>query len=334
MSNPNIPNTMFAIEITQPGGPDVLQPCRRPVPVPGPGEVLIKVAAAGVNRPDAMQRKGFYPPPPGASDIPGLEVAGHVVAVGEGFKHPVVGDAVCALLTGGGYAEYCIANASLCLPIPKGLSLIEAATLPETFFTVWSNLFEQGELKRGERVLIHGGSSGIGSTAIQLAREFGAEVFVTAGSLEKCIFCEQLGAKAIDYTQEDFVGRIRELTEGKGVNLVLDMVGGPYLQRNLECLAPGGRLALIAVQGGPKAEIDLLPILLHRLTLAGSTLRPRSVAEKASLASTLKSQVWPLLKSGRIKPVVHATFTLGEAADAHHVLESARHVGKLVLVNG
>jgi len=328
-----IPSTMFAIEITQPGGPEVLQPCRRAVPEPGPGEVLIKVAAAGINRPDAMQRRGLYPPPPGASDIPGLEVAGQVVAVGGGVKHPTVGENVCALVTGGGYAEYCVAAAPLCLPIPKGFSWAEAAALPEALFTVWANLFEQGGLKAGERVLIHGGSGGIGSTAIQLAREFGAEVFVTAGSVQKCIFCEQLGARAIDYGQQDFVEAIREYTGGQGVDLILDMVGGPYLQRNLECLAPGGRLALIAVQGGPKTEINLLPILLKRLTLAGSTLRPRSLAEKAALASALKSQVWPLLKAGKIKPVIHGAFPLADASETHHLLESGRHIGKLVLEN-
>ncbi len=332
--SPHIPTSMLAIEIARPGGPEVLQPCRRPVPPPGPGEVLIKVAAAGVNRPDAMQRQGFYPPPPGASDLPGLEIAGKIVALGEGTRNLAVGDTVCALVAGGGYAEYCPAAAALCLPIPKGLSLVEAAALPETFFTVWANLFEPPGLQAGERLLVHGGSGGIGSTAIQLAREFGVKVFATAGSLEKCVFCGQLGARAIDYSHEDFVERIREYTDGQGVEVILDMVGGPYLQRNLASLATGGRLVLIAVQGGAQAEINLLPVFLKRLTLTGSTLRPRSIAEKAAIAAALKTQVWPLLKAGRIKPVIHATFPLADASEAHRLMESGRHMGKLVLEPG
>jgi putative PIG3 family NAD(P)H quinone oxidoreductase len=322
---------MAAIEIAQPGGPEVLQLAQHPVPPPGPGEVLIKVAAAGVNRPDVMQRRGFYPPPPGASDIPGLEVAGQVVAMGEGVAELAIGDTVCALVADGGYAEYCTAAASLCLPIPQGLSLIEAAALPETFFTVWANVSERGGLKPGERFLVHGGTSGIGTTAIQLAREFGAEVFATAGSAEKCAFCEKLGATAINYREEDFVERIKALTGGKGVDVILDMIGGPYLQRNIDSLAKGGRLVLIAVQGGPKTEINLLPVFMKHLTLTGSTLRPRTLAEKAAIAAALAEQVWPLLEAGRVKPILHATFPLAEAAEAHRLMESSCHVGKIVL---
>lgn len=325
------PANMTAIEIIQWGGPEVLQACRRTTPQPGPGEVLIKVAAAGVNRPDVMQRKGLYPPPPGASDIPGLEIAGEIVALGDGVGVPAVGSWVCALVTGGGYAEYCSAAAALCLPIPKGLGPVEAAAVPETFFTVWTNVFERGGLRAGESVLVHGGGSGIGTTAIQLARVFGATVFVTAGSAEKCRFCERLGARAINYREEDFVDRIQTLTEGKGVNLILDMIGGPYLQRNLSCLAVDGRLVVIAVQGGAKAEIDLLPIFLNRLTLTGSTLRPRSVNEKAAIANALRQNVWPLLESGQVKPVVYANYPLVEASEAHSLMESGRHVGKIVL---
>lgn len=325
------PGTMAAVEIAQSGGPEVLQLCRRPMPQPGPGEVLIKVAAAGVNRPDVMQRKGLYPPPPGASDVPGLEIAGEVVALGESVREPAIGESVCALVSGGGYAEYCVAAAALCLPMPKGFGPIDAAAMPETFFTVWTNVFERGGLKPGESMLVHGGSSGIGTTAIQLARAFGASVFVTAGSAEKCRFCEQLGATAINYREEDFVDRIKALTESKGVNLILDMIGGPYLQRNLSCLAADGRLVVIAVQGGPKAEINLLPIFLNRLTLTGSTLRPRSVEEKATIADALRRKVWPLLESGQVKPVVHAMFPLAKAAEAHRLMESSRHMGKIVL---
>jgi NADPH2:quinone reductase len=327
-----VPDIMTAVGIAQWGDPEVLQACKRPTPRPGPGEVLIKVAAAGVNRPDVMQRKGLYPPPPGAPDIPGLEIAGEVVALGEGVHRPLIGELVCALVSGGGYAEYCLAAAALCLPIPKGLSPIEAAAIPETFFTVWTNVFDRGSLKAGDCVLIHGGSSGIGTTAIQLARAFGADVFVTAGSPEKCRFCEQLGARAINYREEDFVDRIRVLTGGKGVNLILDMIGGPYLQRNLSCLAADGRLVLIAVQGGPKAEINLIPIFLNRLTVTGSTLRPRSVDEKASIADALKQRVWPLLESGQIKPIIYTTFPLAEASEAHRLMESSRHIGKIVLL--
>lgn len=330
--NTSLPSSMAAIDIVQPGEPEALQLRQRPVPRPGPGEVLIKVLAAGVNRPDVMQRRGLYPPPPGASDIPGLEIAGEIVALAEGVAGLALGDVVCALVTGGGYAEYCPAAASLCLPVPKGLSPVEAAALPETFFTVWTNVFERGGLKPGERFLVHGGTSGIGTTTIQLAREFGAEVFATAGSPEKCAFCERLGARAMNYREEDFVERIRDFTGGQGVDLILDMIGGPYLQRNLDSLAPGGRLVLIAVQGGPKTDINLLPVFLKRLTLTGSTLRPRTVAEKAGIAAALREHVWPLLEAGRIKPVIHATFPLAEAAAAHRLMESSRHIGKIVLI--
>lgn len=325
---------MAAVEIGRPGGPEVLRTSRRPVPLPPPGEVLIEVAAAGVNRPDLMQRRGLYPPPAGASDIPGLEVAGTIAAVGEGVVGLAPGQAVCALVTGGGYAEYCTAAAALCLPIPKGLSLVQAAALPETFFTVWANVFGREGLRAGQRFLVHGGGGGVGSTAIQLAREFGAEVYATAGGPEKCAFCEQLGARAIDYRHEDFVARIRQLTAGMGVDLILDMIGGPYLQRNLDSLAPGGKLSIIAVQGGPKAEINLLPVFLKRLTITGSTLRPRSVPEKAAIAAELAEKVWPLLESGRIGPIVHRSFPLAEAAEAHRLMESGGHRGKLVLIPG
>ena len=325
---------MTAIEIARPGGPEVLHICSRRVPPPGPGEALIKVAAAGVNRPDLVQRRGLYPPPPGASDIPGLEIAGEIVALGKGVRELAVGERVCALVTGGGYAEYCAAAAPLCLPIPLGLSLTEAAALPEACFTVWTNVFDRGGLKAGERFLVHGGAGGIGTAAIQLAREFGASVFATAGGPEKCAFCERLGASAIDYNREDFLERVRTLTAGQGVDLILDMIGGPYLQRNLDSLAPDGRLVLIAVQGGPKADINLLPVFLKRLSITGSTLRPRSVAEKAAIAAALRERVWPLLEAGRIKPLVHATFPLADAAEAHRLMESGRHVGKIVLTVG
>jgi len=325
---------MTAIAITRPGGPEVLQTCSRPVPEPGPGEVLIRVAAAGVNRPDLMQRQGLYPPPPGASDIPGLEIAGTVAAVGQGVTTPQTGDAVCALVTGGGYAERCLAAAPLCLPIPQGLDFTQAASLPETFFTVWANLLdtERGaRLRPGESLLVHGGTSGIGVAAIQLAREFGARVFATAGSEEKCRFCESLGATAINHRQQDFVEAIKTATQGKGVDVVLDMVGGDYLQRNLACLGLDGRLAQIAFLQGPKTQIDLTPLLLKRLTLTGLTLRPRGVAEKAAMARALREKVWPLLESGRVKPVVHAVFPLDRAAEAHRLMESGTHIGKIVL---
>lgn len=328
-----IPATMPAIEIREPGAPDVLTPTTRPVPQPSDGEVLIRVLAAGVNRPDVMQRKGLYPAPPGASDLPGLEVAGEVVAVGAGVSDPAPGERVCALVAGGGYAHYCTAPAALCLPWPAGYDAVRAAALPETFFTVWSNVFDRGRLRAGERFLVHGGSSGIGTTAIQLARAFGATVYATAGSADKCAACVDLGAAAaINYREEDFVARIRELTDGRGVDLILDMIMGEYLARNLQCLAADGRLVFIAVQGGPKVkELNVLPIMLKRLTLSGSTLRPRSIADKSAIANALREQVWPLLAAGSVAPVVHASFALERAADAHTLMESSTHVGKIML---
>ncbi len=325
---------MKAIEIIRPGGPEVLRPVERPVPEPGSGEVLIRVAAAGVNRPDIMQRRGLYPPPPGASDIPGLEVAGIVVDVGSGVTGWMPGDHVCALLTGGGYAEYCVAHASLCLPIPKGLDFIQAAAIPETYFTVWDNVFERGGLRCGERFLVHGGAGGIGTTAIQLAKVLRrAEIYTTCGSDGKCRFCQRLGADVtINYRREDFADMINQMTGGEGVNLILDIIGGPYLQKNLRSLAVGGRLIIIAVQGGPRAEINLLPVFLKRLVITGSTLRPRPVPEKASIASQLLKHVWPLLETGRVHPVVHATLPLAQAAEAHRLLEKGEVVGKIVLI--
>jgi NADPH2:quinone reductase len=324
---------MTAIEIATPGPPEVLKPVRRAVPEPEAGEVLIQVAAAGVNRPDLLQREGKYAPPPGASDIPGLEVAGTVAAVGPGVEAWRPGDEVCALLAGGGYAEYCTAPALQCLPVPAGLSLIEAAALPETFFTVWHNVFERGRLAAGQSVLVHGGASGIGTTAIQLARVFGARVFATAGSAEKCAACVRLGAeRAIDYRREDFVAAVGEATAGRGVDLILDMVGGDYTPRNLECLAVEGRLVQIAFLHGPKIELSLLPVLQKRLTLTGSTLRPRSVEAKGAIAAALREEVWPLLVKGTVRPVIHATFPLAEASRAHRTLEEGAHIGKLVLL--
>jgi len=329
-------NMMTAIEIERPGGPEVLRPCRRPVPEPGPGEALVKVAAAGVNRPDVMQRLGLYPPPPGASDIPGLEIAGSVVALGEGCAGLRIGDAVCALVSGGGYADYCLAAAPLCLPLPEGLDFTQAASLPETFFTVWANVFDarRGRLQAGEGFLVHGGASGIGVAAIQLAREAGARVFATAGSAAKCRFCEGLGAFAINHREQDFVEAVKAETGGQGVDVILDIVGGDYLKRNLACLKPDGRLVQIAFQNGPKTQIDLTPILLKRLTLTGSTLRARPVAEKAKIGEALRDHVWPALASGRIHPVVHAVFPLAEAEQAHRLLESGLHIGKIILQVG
>lgn len=328
----SVPDVMTVIEISQPGGPEVLVPATRPVPQPGAGEVLIRVAAAGVNRPDLMQRQGRYPPPPGASDIPGLEIAGTVEAVG-GPGRWRTGDAVCALVTGGGYAEYCVAPVEQCLPIPRGLDFTMAAGMPETFFTVWTNLFERGRLAPGESALVHGGSSGIGTTAIQLAKAFGARVFATAGSAEKCAACQSLGAeRAVNYRTEDFVAVVRDYTGGRGVDVVLDMVGAPYLERNLAVLAVDGRLVEIAVLGGDRAEINLVTLLRRRLTVTGSTLRPRSVAEKGAIARALETQVWPLVEGGRVRPILHATFPLAEAAGAHRVLESGANIGKVILV--
>ena len=332
MMNEQTPSTMRAIEITEPGGPEVLRIGERPVPEPGEGEVLIKVAAAGVNRPDVMQRTGMYPPPPGASDIPGLEIAGTVAALGADAGGVQEGDLVCALVAGGGYADYCVAPASLCLPVPEVLSAAQAAAIPETFFTVWTNVFDRGRLASGESLLVHGGSSGIGTTAIQLAKAFGATVYVTAGSDEKCTACTELGADAaINYRGEDFVARISELTNERGVDVILDMIGGDYLPRNLKSLAVEGRIVQIALQGGPKVQMNLLPIMLKRLTLTGSTLRPRTVAQKAMIAHSLREKVWPLLESEKVRPIIHATFPLAEASEAHRMMESSQHIGKIVL---
>ena len=333
MTTPPIPSRMTAIEVSEPGGPGVLVPVEREVPEPGPGEVLVAVEAAGVNRPDVMQRQGLYPPPPGASDIPGLEIAGTVAALGDGVDAPAVGSHVCALVSGGGYAEYCAAPAPLCLPVPAGLDATGAAALPETFFTVWTNVFDRARLAEGESLLVHGGSSGIGTTAIQLAKAFGATVYVTAGSKSKCDACLALGADAaIDYRDEDFVERVGALTSGRGVDVVLDMIAGDYLPKNLKCLAVEGRLVIIAVQRGPKIEqLNVLPIMLRRLTVTGSTLRPRSVELKAAIAHALHSRVWPLLAAGMVRPIVHSRFPLADAAGAHRLMESSEHVGKIVL---
>jgi putative PIG3 family NAD(P)H quinone oxidoreductase len=324
---------MICIEISTPGDPEVLVAVERPTPRPGAGEVLIKVAAAGVNRPDVMQRRGKYPPPPGASDIPGLEVAGTIEEVGSGVREWKPGDRVCALLSGGGYADYCVAPSAQCLPAPSRLDLVTAAAIPETYFTVWTNLFERGRLASGETVLVHGGSSGIGTTAIGLARAFGARVFATAGSTEKCAACERLGAeRCINYRNEDFVAVVRDLTRGAGVNVILDMVGAEYFARNLESLSIEGRLVEIATLHGTKTELNIPTVMQRRLTITGSTLRIRSVEQKGAIAKALKEHVWPLLEAGTIAPVVHATFPLRDAAAAHRVMESGAHVGKLVLV--
>jgi putative PIG3 family NAD(P)H quinone oxidoreductase len=329
-----IPTTMRAIEITEPGDPDVLRITDYPVPEPGEEDVLIEVRAAGVNRPDVMQRTGMYPPPPGAPETPGLEVAGTIRAVGPKAAGVQVGEEVCALVAGGGYAEYCVAPASLCLPIPEGLTPVQAAAVPETFFTVWTNVFDRGRLGSGEILLVHGGSSGIGTTAIQLAKAFGATVYVTAGSDEKCQACTELGADAaINYRTEDFVERVAELTDDRGVDVILDMIGGSYLPRNLKSLAVEGRIVQIALQGGPKVEMNLLPIMLKRLTLTGSTLRPRTVTQKAMIAHSLRERVWPLLESGKVKPIIHATFPLASANEAHRMMEGSQHIGKIVLSN-
>jgi NADPH:quinone reductase len=324
---------MIYVEIARPGGPDVLRAAERPDPVPGAGELLIRVEAAGVNRPDVMQRAGKYPPPPGASDILGLEVAGTVAALGPGVSGWSVGDRVCALVTGGGYATLCVAPAPQCLPIPVSLDMVAAAALPETFFTVWSNVFERGRLQAGESALFHGGSSGIGTTAIQLAVARGARVFVTAGSDEKCLTCEALGAHhAINYRRDDFVAAIARLTDNRGVDLVLDIVGGSYVARNLEVLAKDGRLVSIGfMEGEPTALVDLRRVLGRRLTITGSLLRPRPVSEKGAIAEALRREVWPLLERGTVRPVVHRTFPLADASAAHRLMESSEHVGKIVL---
>ena len=324
---------MICVEIRSPGPAEVLTLVERADPIAGPGEVLIDVAAAGVNRPDVMQRRGAYPPPPGASDIPGLEVAGTIVAVGDGVRDWQPGNQVCALVSGGGYATRCVAPAPQCLPVPASLSLIDAAALPETFFTVWSNVFDRGRLRAGESALFHGGSSGIGTTAIQLAAARGVRVFATAGSDDKCRACEELGAeRAINYRTRDFVEDIRALTAGRGVDLVLDMVGGSYVARNLSVLAMDGRLVQIGLmEGEPTAAVDFRRVLGRRLTITGSTLRPRSVDEKGQIAAALRRDVWPLVERGVVRPVVHRTFPLADAAAAHRLMESSEHVGKIVL---
>jgi NADPH2:quinone reductase len=330
-----IPSSMTVVGISSPGGPEVLVPEVRPVPAPGPGEVLVRVAAAGVNRPDVMQRQGMYPPPPGASDIPGLEISGEVVAAGSGATRWKIGDMVCALVAGGGYAEYCVVHESNALPVPPGIGLPEAAALPETSFTVWTNVFQRGRLKQGETFLVHGGTSGIGTTAIQLAKAFGATVLTTAGSPDKCEAARRLGADvAIDYKAEDFVAAVKTATGGRGADLILDMVGGDYIGRNYEAAAMDGRIVQIAFQGSPTATVDFRRIMLKRLTHTGSTLRSRSVPEKAEIARALEENVWPLVSQGRYRPVMHATFPLREAAAAHALMETSSHIGKIVLTTG
>lgn len=326
---------MRAVEITAYGAPEVLRMGERPMPAAGAGEVLIRVAASGINRPDVLQRKGHYAPPPGASDLPGLEVAGVIVAGDEaamaqaGFR---LGDRVCALLAGGGYAQYCVAPVPQCLPVPQGLSDAEAASLPETFFTVWSNVFERGHLQPGETLLVQGGSSGIGVTAIQIAKAWGAQVIVTAGSDEKCAECIKLGADhAINYRTQDFAAEVQRITAGEGVDVILDMVAGGYVAREVQCLAPDGRLVIIAVQGGVKAEFDAGLVLRKRLTVTGSTLRPRPVAFKGAIAQALKREVWPMLEAGKVRPAIYREFDAADAAQAHALMESSQHTGKIVL---
>ena len=324
---------MTAVEIREPGPPQVLRPVQRPIPEPAAGEVLIRVAAAGVNRPDVLQRRGLYPPPPGITDIPGLEVAGEVVRADADVREPAVGAKVCALIAGGGYAQYTVAPAVQCLPLPATLSLEEAAALPETFFTVWLNVFERARLQPGETLLVHGGSSGIGTTAILLARAFGCRVIVTAGSAQKCAACRELGAEvAINYHEQDFVEAVRRATDGQGADVILDMVGGDYLARNVAAAAVEGRIALIATQGGNKAELELRPLLSKRLTITASGLRPQPIANKGRLAQALLEHVWPLFASRGLKPVIHARFPLADAAGAHQLMESGAHIGKIVLV--
>ena len=332
-----LPQTMTAIEIAEPGGPEVLRPVTRPLPTLAAGEILIKTAAAGVNRPDVSQRKGGYPPPPGASDIPGLELAGTVVALGssaqdQGAGRWAIGDKVTALVAGGGYAEYCAAPAGQCLPWPTGFDAVRAAALPENYFTVWSNLVGRAKLQAGETILVHGGSSGIGTTAIQIAKSLGATVLVTAGSDEKCAACVTIGAaRAINYKTEDYVAVAKEFTGGKGLDVILDMVGGDYIARDIAALAPEGRLVFIAFQKGRKAEIDFQPIMLKRLTVTGSTLRPRDIAFKSAVARDLEEKVWPWLASGKIAPIIQASFPLREAAEAHRLMEAGDHIGKIML---
>jgi NADPH:quinone reductase len=323
---------MKCIQISKPGGPEVLVPAERPTPTPKANEILIKVSAAGVNRPDVQQRLGKYAPPPDASDLPGLEVAGEVAAVGADVKMWKAGDQVCALVHGGGYAEYCVAPDVQALPLPKGLSATEAASLPETFFTVYSNVYDRARLAPGESLLVQGGSSGIGVTAIQMAAAMGNRVFVTAGSDEKCAACVKLGAeKAINYKTQDFAAEVKAATGGKGVNVVLDMVGGDYLQREISCMAEEGRLVFIAVLGGWKAEFNIAEVMMKRLVLTGSTLRPRTVAFKGAVAKNLREKIWPHIAAGRIKPVIYKTFPLAQASEAHRLMETSQHIGKIVL---
>lgn len=336
MSSSPLPETMRQIRFDGAGGPEVITVETVPVPAPAPGQVLIEVAAAGINRPDIQQREGKYPPPKGASDVPGLEVAGRVAALGEGAAGPAIGDEVCALVISGGYAEYAVAESDQCLPRPTPLSLVEAAGLPETYFTVYSTVIERGRLKAGETFLVHGGSSGIGSTAIQVAKHQGARVFATAGSSEKCRFCEALGADAaINYREADFAEEVKRLTDGKGVDVILDMVGAAYLAKNLASLAVEGRLVQIAFMQGFKAEsFNMTPIMLKRLTYTGATLRARPKDQKAEIAAGLRREIWPLLEAGTVKPVIHATFPLEEARKAHELMESSAHLGKIILVTG
>jgi len=328
----SLSSRMTAITIRAAGRPEVLVPEERPIAAPGEGEILVKVTAAGVNRPDVMQRQGLYPPPPGASDIPGLEIAGEVAALGPGVTRFKTGDKVTALVAGGGYAEYCPVHETNALPAPASLSLIEAAAVPETFFTVLHNVFERGRLKSGETLLVHGGSSGIGTTAIQLAKAFGARVITTAGSAEKCEACHKLGAAvAVNYRSEDFVAATKTATGGKGAEVILDMVGGDYIARNYEAAGVDGRIVQIAFQGSSRANVDFLRIMLKRLTHTGSTLRARAVADKASIARALETNVWPLIAAGKVKPVIYRTFPLREAAAAHALMETSTHIGKIVL---
>ncbi|MBG06738.1 MAG: NAD(P)H-quinone oxidoreductase [Rhodospirillaceae bacterium] len=331
----SLPETMTVVEISEYGGPEVLKPASRPVPEPASGEALIRVTAAGVNRPDAIQRAGNYPPPAGQSDLPGLEVSGEIVALGDGASGVSIGDTVCALTPGGGYAEYCIAPASHCLPVPDGISVTDAAGIPETSFTVWHNVFQRAYLQKGERFLVHGGSSGIGTTAIQLAKAFGAEVFTTAGSREKCDACEALGADlAINYKEEDWVAVLREKTEKQGVDVILDMVGGSYIQKNIDSLNWDGRLSIIAFLTGAKAELMLARFMVKRQTMTASTLRAQSDAAKAAIAAELREKVWPLFASGKVKPVIDSVLPLSEAAKAHERMESSTHIGKIILQIG
>lgn len=328
----SLPTKMRAVEVSTPGGPEVLKPVERPLPSPKPGEILIKVAAAGVNRPDVLQRTGNYPVPPGASDLPGLEVAGEVVAVGPSANTWKVGDKVCALVHGGGYAEYCVAPEVTALPFPKGFSATEAASLPETFFTVWGNVYERAKLAPGESLLVQGGSSGIGVTAIQMARATGNRVFATAGSDEKCAACVRLGAeKAFNYKTQDWAAELKAATGGKGVDVILDMVGGDYVPKELKILADEGRLVFIAFLRGPKTELDINEVMRRRLTISGSTLRPRTVEFKGYLAKRLREKIWPLLDAGKIRPEIYKTFPLAQAADAHRLMETSQHIGKIVL---